>query len=146
MLRWWVRLTRFSKEFVLRHVSCTGSCRHGHGRGHGHAYAFSRAKPSPAQVDQAMVRNLLFSVSIYLNTLSWTKFYKPLGYLFFQIHPLFEVYCVFKLSTLLGNFAFFRVTVIGRDGLLGNSGLSSFHNRYLQYTDDEFWGVCAMYI
>ena len=40
----------------------------------------------------------------------------------------------------------FRVSAIGRDGLLENSVFSSFHNRYLQYTDDEFWKICAMYI
>lgn len=95
-LWWWAKLKRLSKEFVLSHVSYTGSCRHGDGHGHGHA--FSRAKPSPAQVDQAMVRNLLF---FCFNALSWTMFHKPLRYLFFQIHPLYEISCVFKLSTFL---------------------------------------------
>ena len=139
----------YRRSSLLRHVSCTGSCRHGrdHGHGHTHAHAFSRAKPSPAQVDQAMVRNLLFFLFLFFfNALSWTKFHKPLGYLFFQIHLLFEVCWVFKLSTLLGNFAFFfRVTANGRDGLLGNWVFPLFHNRYLQCTDAEFLRICAMY-
>ena len=63
--------------------------------------------PPPRKWIKQWYANLLFSVSISFDTLSWTKCRKPLGYLFFQIHPLFEVCCVFKLSTLLGNFAVF---------------------------------------
>jgi hypothetical protein len=48
-----------------------------------------------------------FLFLFFFNTLSWTKFHKPLGHLFFQIHLLFEVCCVFKLSTFIGKFCFF---------------------------------------